>query len=203
MANVSLVTYERVAAVLRGIGMVSGEKAEAVLATFSGIAEEALEPYSVALSLVEFGAAVSIHSDDIDFLEPSYTWLLEAAAAVTGGAVTVANVRLHEGEATEGFGPPGFESRDDVLEFERNGRVVSIPAEHFSEDYYDVGAAVEAVAEVSPDDGHRAFHLVDFDRERNGVYDTVMALVSPEQARVLEESLGLKIPGARHAEPRA
>ncbi|MFE7313451.1 hypothetical protein ACFU7T_10125 [Streptomyces sp. NPDC057555] len=198
MSNLSHLTYERIAEVLQQADMISPAKAQACLAEI-GSSGPYLTPYDVALSLREFGVAVSIHSDDIDFLEDSYSWLLDEAAKVTGGAVTVANVRLVEGEEDEGFGPPEFDSRDDVLEFERNGRLVSIPAEHFSEDYYDTAAAVQAVAEMSPDDSPRAFHIVDFERERNGVYDTVMALVSPEQARILEENLGLEIRGARHS----
>lgn len=189
-------TYGRVAEVLQQLGMVSQDRAHTVVEEW-GADQYNLTPYDVACSLVGFGVAVRIHADDIDFLEESYASLLNAAAAVAGGAVTVANVRLHEGHATEGFGRPDFAPRDDVLEFERNGQLVSIPAEHFSEDYYDIAAAVDAVAALDPDDDPRAFHLVEFERERHRIYDTVMALVSPEQARALEENLGLQFPGVR------
>ncbi|WP_274918577.1 hypothetical protein [Streptomyces sp. WZ-12] len=192
----SPLTYERVADVLQLAGMITHDEAQAARKEIGADGVE-LTPYDVALTLSMFGVAVSIHADDIDFLEESYASLLERAAEATGGAVTVSQVRLREGEPVEGFGYPDFNGRDDVLEFERNGELFSFSAEHFSEDYFDTAAAVEAVAACSPDDDPRAFHLVDFEREPHGIYDTVLALVSPEQARVLEEELGLEIPGSR------
>ncbi|WP_055588081.1 hypothetical protein [Peterkaempfera griseoplana] len=186
MPNTSPMTYERVAVVLQEIGMVSKQKAQSVLDDFAAYAHDELKPYEVACTLVSFGLAVSVHADDIDYLEPGYAWLLEEAAAVTGGAVTVSDVRLHEGEF-EG------DSRDDVLEFRCNGRPVSIPAEHFSDEYYDQLAACDAIAEVSPDGDPRSFRLVDFARERHGVYDSIMVLTTPEQAQALQRDLGLTI----------
>ncbi|MEU9114827.1 hypothetical protein AB0D04_24300 [Streptomyces sp. NPDC048483] len=115
------------AEVLQRLGMVSQDKAHTVVEEM-GTYGYNLTPYDVACSLVGFGVAVEIHADDIDFLEESYAWLLNKAVAVTGGAVTVTNVRLHEGHTTEGFGRPDFDSRDDVLEFERNGQLISIPS---------------------------------------------------------------------------
>ncbi|WP_377266957.1 hypothetical protein [Peterkaempfera sp. SMS 1(5)a] len=179
-------TYELVAAHLQEIGMVSPEKAQAVLEEFADWAHDELKPYDVACALGSFGLAVLVHADDIDYLEPGYAWLLEQASAVAGGAVTVTGVRLHEGEFSGG-------SRDDTLEFQRNGRPVSILAEHFSDEYYDHLAACEAIAMLAPDDDPRSFRLVDFERERHGVYDSIMVLTTPEQAQALERHFGLTI----------
>lgn len=119
--------------------MVPQEKAQTVLDEYVDYAHDELTPYNVACALETFDVAVSVHAEDIDYLEEGYEDLLEAAAALTRGAVTVTSVRLHEGEFVDG-------SRYDVLEFERNGQLVSIPAEHLSDDYYDPAAACNAIA---------------------------------------------------------
>ncbi len=49
-------------------------------------------------ALEAFGMAVSAHSDDVDDLEESYKGILEQAAALTEGAVTITDVRLREDE---------------------------------------------------------------------------------------------------------
>ncbi|MEU9125872.1 hypothetical protein AB0C96_39710 [Streptomyces sp. NPDC048506] len=174
--------------VLQEIGMVPPEKVQNVLDEYANHAHDRLTPYGVAGALEEFDVAVSVHADDIDDLEQDYTSLLEDAAALTHGAVTVSNVRLHEGEEIGG-------SRDDILEFERNGRLVAISAEHFGDryEYFDQDAAINAIDELSPDDDPRAFHLVDFEREPNHGYDSIMVLATPEQAKALEENLGLTL----------
>ncbi|MGP4019735.1 hypothetical protein [Saccharopolyspora sp. 5N708] len=186
MSNTSSITYGRVAVVLQEIGMVSQEKAQTVLAEYADVAHSELKPYDVACALEMFGTAVSVHADDIDYLEDGYGGLLDRAAALTDGAVTVTNVRLHEGEFIG-------ESRDDVLEFERNGQPVSISAEHFSDEYYDQMAACEAIEKLAPDNDPRSFLLVDFEREKYRVYDSIMVLTTSEQAAALEKSLGLRI----------
>jgi hypothetical protein len=175
-----------VAAVLQEIGMVSQEKAQTVLAEFAEWAQDELNPYSVACALEDFGVAVSVHADDIDYLEEGYEYILERAAALTDGKVIVANVRLVEGEVIG-------ETRDDVLKFERNGRLISIDAEHASDEYYDQMAACDAIAELSPDDDPRSFRFVDFEREKHAVCDSIMVLATSEQAEALQQSLGLEV----------
>ncbi|WP_306745795.1 hypothetical protein [Saccharothrix yanglingensis] len=185
MSNDPPMTYERVAAVLLEIGMISADKARAVLDDLAEYARDPLDPYGVASALESFDLAVSVHADDVDFLEESYEHLLARAAELTGGAVTVTAVRLHRGEGDVAEGP-----RDDVLGFTRNGEVVTVRAEHFSDEYLDHLAAAEAVDHLSPDDPRR-FHDVGFDRDPGHVHETVIALATPEQARALHERFGL------------
>ncbi|MGW7486375.1 hypothetical protein [Streptomyces sp. NPDC054786] len=168
--------------------MVPPEKVQSVLEECANYAHDVLNSYEVARALEEFGVAVSVHADDIDFLEQDYASLLDHAAALTDGAVTLTNVRLREGEEIGG-------SRDDILEFERNGRLVSISAEHFGDgyDYFDQGAACEAIAALSPENDPREFRDVDFARKTNHGYDSIMVLATPEQAKALTERLGLTI----------
>jgi hypothetical protein len=185
MPDTLTITYERMAAVLERSGMLSRERALAVLARFAEYARDRLDPYEVACALEDFGLAVSVHADDIDHLEEGYTYLLRRAAALTGGAITVANVRLHEGEFVAG-------SRDDVLEFERNGELISISAEHYSDEYYDHLAACDAIDRLSPDDDPRSFRIVDFEREEHRHYDSILVLATPEQTEAMRKHLGLE-----------
>lgn len=152
---------------------------------FDEYAHDRLNPYEVACALEDFGLAVPVHADDIDYLEEGYAYLLRKAAALTGGAITVANVRLHEGEFVSG-------SRDDVLEFERNGELVSISAEHHSNEYYDHLAACDAIDHLSPDDDPRSFRLVDFEREEHRHYDSILVLATPEQTEAMRKHFGLE-----------
>ncbi|MGW2631075.1 hypothetical protein ACWC2K_17285 [Streptomyces chattanoogensis] len=179
-------TYVQVAAVLREAGMLSREKAHSVLQEFADYTSDQLNPYEVAEALEEFGVAVSVHTEDLDFLESDYESLLQDAAALTGGAVTVTHVRLHEEEDWDGEFP-----RWDRLEFARNGRLVSVSAEHLSDDYYDIGAALECVEAVSPDDDPRSFRVVDFSGTRWQDHDIIVVLATPEQTQALGKSLGL------------
>ncbi|MGM1063524.1 hypothetical protein [Saccharothrix sp. Mg75] len=183
MLNNPPFTYEDVAAALLEIGMISADKARAVLDQFADYARDPLDRYGVAAALQSFDLAVTVHADDVDFLEESYEHLLVQAAGLTGGAVTVTDVRLHQGE-------PDDDGRDDVLEFKRDGEVVTVHAEHFSDEYLDHLAAGEAIGHLSPDDPRR-FHEVGFERDPNRVYETVIALATPEQARALHERFGL------------
>lgn len=180
-----MITYKHVAFALLEAEMLSHEQVRAVLDEFAEYVDEHLDSYEVACALETFGVAVTVHADDIDDLEQSYTHVLERAAALTGGTVTVTDVRLVEGEPAAG-------PRDDVLEFKVNGRAVSINAEHLSDRYLDHLAATDAVDALNPGDA-RTFRLVDFEREPYRGYETILTLVTPGQVAVLEESLGLKL----------
>ncbi|MDI2129884.1 hypothetical protein [Yinghuangia seranimata] len=184
-------TYGRMAPVLQEIGMISAEKAAAVLEECADYADEPMTQYEIASALEEFGLAVSVHADDIDSVEDDYASLLEDAAALTGGAVTVTNVRLVEGDDDIESGP-----RDDVIEFERNGVPVRVNAMHYALDYYDQGAACVAIAELSPAEDWR-FREVEFDTEPSRGYDSIMVLATHEHAAALEAHFGLRVDGAQ------
>ncbi|MCX4821838.1 hypothetical protein OG883_18505 [Streptomyces sp. NBC_01142] len=184
MSNISSITYARIGAILHEIGMVPKEKMRSVLEDAADYAGDELDHYGAASALEDFGVAVSVHADDIDSIYGDYGSLLAEAAEVAGGKVTLTNVRIVEGEGD-------FEGgRFDLLEFERNGRLVSIRAEHFADDYYDHEAACEAIAETAPDDDPRSWRYVDFERKPSAGYDSIMVLATPEQAEALHKHLG-------------
>ncbi|KAA6221298.1 hypothetical protein CP973_04290 [Streptomyces albofaciens JCM 4342] len=190
MSNVSsnTYTYTRVGAILHEIGMVTEEKMRSVLEEAATYADEEIDQYEAASALEEFGVAVSVHADDIDSIHYGYADLMEAAAEAAGGRVAITDVRLVEGEGD-------FEGgRMDTLTFERNGIPMSIDADHLADDYYDQGAACEAITVTAHEDDPRSWREVDFDREPHRGYDSIMVLATPEQARALEERLGFRFP---------
>ncbi|TJZ50315.1 hypothetical protein FCH28_23825 [Streptomyces piniterrae] len=189
MSNVSSITYARIGAILHEIGMVSEEEMHSTLEDAADYANEELEDhYEAAGALEEFGVAVSVHADDIDSIYDDYESLLEDAVEVAGGKVTITDVRITEGEGD-------FEGgRFDRLEFERNGKPVSISAEHFADDYYDQEAACEAIAMTVHDDDPRSWHYVDFERKPSAGYDSIMVLATRDQAEALHEHLGFTFP---------
>lgn len=177
-------SYAHVGALLQRLGMISREKADSVLAEYAEYAHHDLPPHEVPDALEAFGVAVSAHADDVDDLEESYAAILAAAAALTDGAVTVTDVRLRADQ-----------EYDEVLEFARNGVLVTQPTEHRSAEYLDHLAIVEFIGHLDPDPGGdpRRFRLVDHVRLGDGGYETYFAFVTPEQAAALERELGLEL----------
>jgi hypothetical protein len=207
-------TYAQIGALLVRIGMVSGEKAAAVLAGFADYAHDELPPHEVPSALEEFGVAVSAHGDDVDYLEESYAGILARAAALTEGAVTITDVRLRADEqaggdgASEEDGEGGEDGEgdeegeegedypdDEILEFTRNGVVVTQSTEHLSDEYLDHLAIIEFFSHLDPDPGDddRRFFLADFVRLRDSNYDTYFVFATPEDAAVLSRELGLEL----------
>ncbi|MFD5394308.1 hypothetical protein ACFWJW_08770 [Streptomyces sp. NPDC127097] len=176
-------SYAHVGALLTRLGMVSQEKADSVLTEFWRFAHSELTPHEVPGALESFGVAISAHADDVDDLEGSYTSLLTEAAALTDGAVTITDVRLHGGEYGE------------ILEFTRNGVPLTQDTEHHSFDYLDHLAISEFIGHVDPDPGDdtRRFYLADFVHLREATYDSYYVFATPEQATVLEKELGLDL----------
>ncbi|MET9515776.1 hypothetical protein [Streptomyces sp. NPDC002994] len=177
-------SYAHVGALLQRLAMVSREKVDSVLAEYADFAHDELPPHEVPDALEAFGVAISAHADDVDDLEESYAGILEEAAALTDGAVTITDVRLR-----------GDEECGEVLEFARNGVLVTQQTEHTSDDYLDHLAIVEFIDHVDPDPGDdtRRFYMVDFVRLRDASYETYFVFATPEQAAVLEKELGLHL----------
>jgi hypothetical protein len=178
-------SYADVGALLRRLGLITREKADSVLAAYAEFAHDDLPPHEVADALEAFGVAVSAHADDVDDLEESYAGILAAASALTDGAVTITDVRLRKDEEF-----------DEVLEFARNGVLVTQPTEHQSEEYLDHLAIMEFMDHVDPDPGGdpRRFHLVDFVwLQEGGGYETYFVFATPGQAAALERELGLDL----------
>lgn len=177
-------SYAHVGALLKRMGMVPAEKVDSVLEEYADYAHDQLPPHEVADALEAFGVAISAHADDVDDLEESYTGILEAAAALTDGAVTITGVRLRDNGED-----------DEILEFARNGVVVTQSTEHQSDDYLDHLAISEFMSHLDPDPGGdpRRFHQVEFVHLRNGGYESYFVFATPEQATVLEKELGLQL----------
>ncbi|WP_329229019.1 hypothetical protein OHB07_13305 [Streptomyces sp. NBC_00111] len=185
MPKDSPTTYRRIGVLLQEAGMVSEDETHRVIEGAAAYADDELTPYAAAGALESFGVAVSVHADDIDSIHEGYASLLAKAAETAGGRVTVTGVRIVEGEG-------GFEDgRSDAVEFERDGTPVSVPAEHFAEDYYDHEAACRAIAETAHDDDPRTWCHVGFAREPGAGYDSIMVLATPEQRQALHRHLGL------------
>lgn len=175
-------TYAQVGAVVQRIGMAPDAKVDAVLDEFAEFAHQPLGPDGVYDALVSFGVAVSAHGDDVDDLTESYAGILEEAVALTGGAVTVTDVTLRPDEA-----------HGEVLEFRRNGTLVSQPVDHPSDEYIDHLAVMEFIGHADPDpaDDPRRFRTGDFVRLRDMNYESYYVLATDEQAAALERELGV------------
>ncbi|GAA4631588.1 hypothetical protein GCM10023196_061600 [Actinoallomurus vinaceus] len=175
-----------------GLGMVTEEKAAAVLA---GIAEwredhldEDLDERDVFGWLPEFGIAVSVHGEDVDFVESYYAYLLEKeVTACTGGAVVVTDVVLVRDEDDE--------DGAEYLHFLRNGEPVWWHVEHESDDYVDQAAVSEQINDLDPGgDDPRVFYEL-LREKREACQDDVYVLASPEQAGALRDEFGLDFHG--------
>ncbi|MEV5908541.1 hypothetical protein DMH25_19560 [Streptomyces sp. WAC 01325] len=94
MANTQAITYVRMAEVLTGLGMITEDTARRVLDEAASYAAEPIRRrHEIACALESFGVAVAIHSEDVDFADAHYGWLLNEAAALTGGKVTVSGTK--------------------------------------------------------------------------------------------------------------
>ncbi|MFG3114232.1 hypothetical protein ACGF4C_07540 [Streptomyces sp. NPDC048197] len=179
-------TYAHVGEILHEIGMVSEERWRHGLEEAADWAHKEVRQYDAAMALVHFGVAVSVHAEGIGSIYEDYEALMEEASAVAGHSVTISNVRLIEGEEELQDG------RFDTLEFERDGQVISIEAEHFKEYYYDHEAACNAIAYTARDDDTRQWHTVDFDRDKYRVHETIVVLATAEQRQALTDRLGFR-----------
>ncbi|MEU1668188.1 hypothetical protein ABZ547_32350 [Streptomyces sparsogenes] len=185
MAKSQPITYVRVAEVLTELGLITSETAQGVIDRFGDLAYGELEPgHEIAGSLEDFGVAVSIHAEDVDFADQHYEWLLEEAAALTGGRVTVNNYRFEKED------PDDEDAGRGTMYFERNGKELSFSVEQESNDYLDMGAAQAAIEALSPDDDPRSFRCVDSGPYTLG-YDDVMVLATAEQREGLTRHLGI------------
>ncbi|MGW7486843.1 hypothetical protein [Streptomyces sp. NPDC054786] len=172
---------------LTDLGMITRETAQSVVDDFGDLAHgELTRPDHLADALEDFGVAISIHADDVDFADAYYPSLMEEAAALTGGKVTVDNFRFDkedEEDADDGRG---------TLYFDRNGKELSFLIEQESNDYLDMGAAQAAIEELSPDDDPRSFRCVDNGPENPlGSMDDIMVLATAEQREGLRRHLGI------------
>lgn len=176
--------------------MVTEEKAATVLADIAEWREEHLDEdldeRNVLAWLPEFGAAISVHGEDVDFVEDYYRYLLETeATACTGGAVVVTDVQLIDDE-----------DHGEVLHFRRNGEPVWWHVEHESDDYVDQASVAEQISDLDPGgDDPRMFHFIRPEKIE-ACQDDVYLLATPEQARALSTEFDLAIDGLDRTWPR-
>ncbi|WP_405743782.1 hypothetical protein OG422_18640 [Streptomyces sp. NBC_01525] len=187
MSQAELITYVRIAEVLTALGMITQEKGRGVVEEFRDVAHEEITPlHHVSYALEDFGAAVSIHAEDVDFADVAYGELLADAAALTGGAVEVTEYRFEKADEDDP------EDGRGVMYFTAQGQRHSFGVEQESNDYFDIGAAQAAIEALSPVDDPRDFRCVDYGPE--GPYqgwDAIMVLATAEQRAALGHHLGL------------
>lgn len=184
MANTRPLTYTRIAEVLTDLGMITEDKARSVLDEASSYATEPIErSHEVASSLESFAVAVRIHSDDVDFADEHYDWLLNEAATLTDGKVTVSEYRFEKDD------PDDDECGLGTMHFSCNGKPFSFDVQQESNDYLDMGAARHAIEALSPDDDPRAFRCVQ--QQGSAHDDDFMVLATAEQREGLNRELGI------------
>lgn len=187
MAKTPTINYVRVAEVLTDLGMVSREAAQSVVEQFGDLAHSELNPGNhIASALTSFGVAVSIHAEDVDFADEHYEWLLNEAAALTGGKVTISHYRFEKDY------PDDEDCGLGTMHFDCNGKPLSFQVQQESNDYLDMRAAQEAIEALGPDGDPRSFRCVDKSPEiRNISIDDVMVLATAEQRQGLSQHLGI------------
>ncbi|MFH0521395.1 hypothetical protein ACHBTE_29970 [Streptomyces sp. M41] len=188
MANTPPITHVRIAQVLTDLGMITTAQAHTALEEAAAYASEPIERrHEVAGALETFGVAVSIHSEDVDFADAHYEWLLDEAAALTDGRVVVSNYRFDKDN------PDDDECGLGTMHFECNGKPLSVGVEQPSNDYLDMGAAQLAIEALSPLhhlDDPREFRCVE--QEGSDLDDDIMVLASAEQRDGLHRHLGIR-----------
>ncbi|WP_159058703.1 hypothetical protein [Streptomyces caeruleatus] len=184
MTTTQVTTYARIAEVLTELGLITRDEARKVLDKAASYASEPVRgPREIADALESFGVAVSIHSEDVDFADEHYEWLLNEAAALTGGKVTISDYRFEKSSPEEedcGLG---------TMHFTCNGKPLSFDVEQESNDYLDMGAAQQAIEALSPDDDPRDFRCVEQEAPRYD--DDYMVLATAEQREGLQRLLGI------------
>lgn len=178
MIKTGVVTYRGFAARLVALGMVTEPKAAEFLADTQDPDEE-LPAGERPRALVDLGAAVAVHTDDVGLdgldLVDAYEEILVAAAACSGGSVVVENVEMAEQEDEE-------EGGDYLLTFTKNGEPLSWHLDDFG-DYLDTLAVFEMLNALCP--APRDFHCVTTGS------DQIYVPASETQLAVLTGELGL------------
>ncbi|MGC0415875.1 hypothetical protein [Embleya sp. AB8] len=175
--------YQRLVIRLVELGLITTDRAEAALTELAdwGAPDRAPRDVDLLGALRVCGVAVPVHGDDVDFAEAGYRWVLEEAAALSGGAVTVTDVELV---------PAEDEDEERELRFRVNGVPAHWRIELASDDYLDLGAVWEGIEDLEPGgDDRRVFHPA----RPDNLYDDVYILATPEQALALRDEFGMGI----------
>ncbi|MFD0202932.1 MULTISPECIES: hypothetical protein [Saccharothrix] len=137
-------------------------------------------------ALVELGAAVGVHTEDVGLDGPdlvdAYADILTAAAACSGGTVVVEDIAFTEQEDEDASG-------DWLLTFTRNGQPMSWTIDDHDE-YLDTLSIFESINDLRPPgDVQRRFHRLSTSPGADQVY----VLASDAQLAVITGELGLSL----------
>jgi hypothetical protein len=158
------------------LGLITPERAAAALPDLVGWDD----PEDLLDVLELCGVSVSVHGEDVDGAEDAYRSVLEEAAALTGGAITVSDIEL----ASTG-------SYLKYLNFRINGEPTSWTIEQESDDYLDQGSVADRFQELDPGGTDpRLFHSIP---AQDAGDDDIYLLATPEQAQALRDEFGLDI----------
>lgn len=176
--------YQRLAARLLDLGMITQERAIA-LTEFAdwGSPDKPVRDADLHGVLTMCGVAIRVHGDDVDSAEEAYELLLQEAAALSGGSVTVSDIRLLPA--------------DDEKELHSlvNGKPSTWQIEQESDDYLDLTAVWTGINDLAPSNDPRTFHPT---RAKPPTWDDLHLLATPEHARALQDEFDL---GIRVQEP--
>ncbi|MFG2212239.1 hypothetical protein [Streptomyces sp. NPDC048638] len=107
--------------------MITQEKAQGVVEHFGDLAHEERKPrHHIADALESIGVTVSLHSDDVDCAAEDCAWIVNEAAALTGGKVTISHYRFEKDNPDDEDCGPG------TMHFACNGKPLSISVEQQS-----------------------------------------------------------------------
>ncbi|MEU9116455.1 hypothetical protein AB0D04_33085 [Streptomyces sp. NPDC048483] len=109
--------------------------------------------------------------------------VLDEAAALTAGKVTVSNYRF------EKENPDDEDCGLGTLHCECNGKPLSFGVEQEPNDYLDMGAACQAIEALGSHDGPRDFRYVE--QKGSPLNDDIMVLPTTEQREGLLQHLGI------------
>lgn len=181
MANT---TYRILAARLVELGLASEDRAESALEEIGDGTPDLdaeVDEDGVLDILDELGLTVWASAAKVDDLEDGYREILEGAAAITGGAVSVEDVELVEDEDGE-----------ESLHFLCDGESLWWVVEHESDGYLDLLTVAECIDDLEPGDDPRMFYALPGEDSGD---DDVYLLATPAQARALHDEFGLDLEG--------
>ena len=182
-----MATYHDLARRLVELGMLTDGSTTAALGEIGQWAglDDAIPAEELGSTLAELGAALAVHTDDVGIpLDEAYDDVLTRAAALTAGAVTIADVALVPDDTG------GYEG----LTFTRNGEPMAWHVDHEDPDdeYLDGMAIWEQLGDLAPgtEDDQRTFHQLKPDETR--MDDTYYVLATKAQLDALSTEFGLE-----------
>lgn len=176
-----MISYRQLASELTAMGFLTPEAARIACQdpVVEGLLDTEQDDRHVLTMAHDLGAAVLVHTDDVDVdLAEEYRTILQEAATLSHGSVTVTDVRLIDG-------PEG-----EQLQFKINNRDVSWSVDHIDPEYLDTLAIATGINDLAPPaaDDQRRFYECSKGDDTGAMF---YVLATPDQIAALEENLGL------------